>query len=193
MTDPRHVSDTLFFVLEEDWRLTRRDGFSRAELLEQQAQRGERMLVSSLPEHPPQTSAAAHVQPPSLKACHIAALSEDWRTITQSAFQAPDHGRQGRHPKQRQVQAWPLRTTKPKAEEFEDTTTFLKQLVRLVTAAHRKERGDWVWLSWNGSDELKANPKPEHACTFFAVSRDGAVKLRDEFGINAGWTISTSA
>ena len=181
MTDPRHASDTLFFVLEEDWRLTRVDDFSRTELLEQQVQRGARMLARSLAEHPPQTGAAVHVQPPSPEASHTAALRRDWQSITESDHQAHEHGRQGRYAQMRQVQAWPQRTTKPKAEEFKGTTRFLKQLVRLVTAAHREERGDWVWLSWNGSDKRIANPRPEHACTFFAVSRDGAMKLTQEY------------
>ena len=41
------------------------------------------------------------------------------------------------------VQAWPLHTTKPTTEEFEGMTTFVKQLLRLVTAAYGAERRHW--------------------------------------------------
>ena len=79
------------------------------------------------------------------------------------------------------MQSWPTRTSKPAREEFEHTTTFVKQLVRLVTAAKRAGRGDWVWVSWNGDEKWKAIPRPQHACTFFAVSHEGAVRLKDKF------------
>ena len=78
------------------------------------------------------------------------------------------------------MQAWPFRATKPTAEEFRNTNPCVKQLVRLATATRRKGCGDWVWLSWSEGERAKANPRPQHACIFFAVSFKGAVQLRDE-------------
>ena len=63
MTDPRHVSDTLVFVLEEDWRLTEEDGFSQAELLEKQRQRGELLAVSLSPSQPHQANPRLQLTP----------------------------------------------------------------------------------------------------------------------------------
>ena len=152
MTDPRHVDDTLFFIMEEDWRLTRKDGFSHAELLEQQRERGERIVSLSPDSSPPGSSPA--------EAAHIAALKDDWKRITQDVRHAPLPGKKGKgkgdKAQTRQVQRWPLRTTKPAGEEFEHTSIFLQQLIRLVTAAHRSAHGSLVWMSWNGTDK---NPK----------------------------------
>ena len=83
--------------------------------------------------------------------------------------------------KTRQVQAWPLRPTKPSRQEFENTSPFLKQMVRLVTAARRCHRGDLVWMCWDGTDDRSKNPKPEHASTMLALSFRGAQALQGIF------------
>ena len=118
-------------------------------------------------------------------ACHIAALKEGWKHISASAYFQALPGRKGKGigkvAKQRQVQAWPLRTTKPSAEEFENTTSFVKQLIRLVTAAHRNQRGDLVWMCWNGTDRRCEVAMPQHASNLLAVSYDGAVRLKERF------------
>ena len=69
--------------LEEDWRLTRDDGFSHTELLEQQRERGER-IVSSSPDSPPgggsvQPSAAATPYPPAT----LSRFHRLWRSFSQ--------------------------------------------------------------------------------------------------------------
>ena len=181
MTDTRHVDDTLFFIMEEDWRLTRHDGFSRAELLEQQRVRGEK-IVSLSPDQPPPEAVRSGA------AAHVAALRDDWQRITSTRVQAPLPGHKGKgkgkekEGKVREVQGWARASTKPSREEFENTSPFLKQLVRLVTAAHREWRGDLVWLSWNGSDSKpKANARPQFGSTLLAVSFQGAQRLKDEF------------
>ena len=181
MTDTRHVDDTLFFIMEEDWRLTRHDGFSRAELLEQQRVRGEK-IVSLSPDQPPPEAVRRGA------AAHIAALRDDWQRITSTRVQAPLPGHKGKgkgkekEGKVREVQGWARASTKPSREEFENTSPFLKQLVRLVTAAHRAWRGDLVWLSWNGSDSKpKANARPQFGSTLLAVSFNGAKRLKEEF------------
>ena len=167
--------------MEEDWRLTRDDGFSQAELLEQQRVRGGK-LVSWSPEPPPPGGGSVQ---PSAEACHIAALKEDWKKITERVSYQAQPGRQakgkGKQGKQRQVQGWPLRTTKPSSEEFENATTFVKQLVRFVTAAHRNGRGDMVWMSWNGTDTRGKHPMPQHTSTLLAVSYDGTVRVKEKF------------
>ena len=159
LNDPRHADDTLFFILEEDWRLTRHDGFSRAELLQQQRERGEK-IVSLSPDCPPPGAATDQSSGEALY--HRAALKDDWWRITREMHPAPLPGKaQGKGKKEaktRQVQAWPLRTTKPSREEFENTSSFLKQLVRLVTAARRSHRGDLVWMCWNGTATKTKTP-----------------------------------
>ena len=181
LNDPRHVDDTLFFVMEEDWRLTRHDGFSRAELLEQQRERGEK-IVSLSPDCPP--PGAATDQSSATALYHRAALKDDWWRIAREMHPAPLPGKaQGKGKKEaktRQVQAWPLRTTKPSREEFENTSSFLKQLVRLVTAARRSHRGDLVWMCWNGTATKTKNPMPQHASTLLALSFRGAQRLKEE-------------
>ena len=133
---------TPFFIMEEDWRLTRHDGFSRAELLEQQRERGEK-IVSLSPDCP--LPGAATDQSSGEALYHRAAVKDDWWHITREMHPAPLPGKakgEGKKDaKTRQVQAWPLRTTKPSAEEFENTSSFLKQLVRLVTAVPPKPQG----------------------------------------------------
>ena len=143
--------------------MTRHDGFSRAELLQQQRERGEQ-VVSLSPDCPPPGAATDQSSGEALY--HRAALKDDWMRITRETYPAPLPGKaQGKGKKEaktRQVQAWPLRSTKPTREEFENTSSFLKQLVRLVTAAHRSNRGDLVWMSWNGTDNKTKNPMPQH-------------------------------
>ena len=97
MTDPRHVSDTLFFVLEEDWRLTKEDGFSQAELLEEQRRRGAQMAVSSSPSQPHQANSSLQLTP-SPEAAHSTALRRDWLRITESVGQDSEQGRMGQRP-----------------------------------------------------------------------------------------------
>ena len=167
--------------MEEDWRLTRHDGFSRAELLEQQRERGEK-IVSLSPDCP--LPGAATDQSSGEALYHRAAVKDDWWHITREMHPAPLPGKakgEGKKDaKTRQVQAWPLRTTKPSAEEFENTSSFLKQLVRLVTAARRSHRGDLVWMCWNGTDTKTKNPLPQHASTLLALSFRGAQRLKAE-------------
>ena len=181
LNDPRHVDDTLFFIMEEDWRLTRHDGFSRAELLEQQRKRGEQ-IVSLSPDCPPPGSAG---QSSREALYHRAALKDDYGRITRELHAAPlpgkTKGKGKKEAKMRHVQAWPLRSTKPRAEEFENTSSFLKQLVRLVTAARRSHRGDLVWMSWNGTVRRTDNPLPQHASSLLALSFQGAQRLKDKY------------
>ena len=170
-----------FFIMEEDWRLTRSDGFGRGELLERQRVRGER-IVSLSPETPPPPSRSIVC---AVQAAHEAALRDDYRRITSTTTSQPLPGRQGAgqasRPRTREVQGWALATQKPRPEEFENTSPFLKQLIRLVTAAHRRQRGNLVWLSWNGTEGRSKNPLPQHATTLLALSCKGARLLQQRF------------
>ena len=140
------------------------------------------MIVSLSPDCPPPSSAG---QSSAEALYHRAALKDDYWRITREPISAPLPGKakgKGRkEAKKRQVQAWPLRTTKPRREEFENTTIFLKQLVRLVTMARRLLRGDLVWLCWNGADTRTKNPMPQHASTLLALSFRGARRLKEEY------------
>ena len=112
-----------FFIMEEDWRLTRSDGFARGELLERQRVRGER-IVSLSPETPPPPNGRRIVC--AVQAAHEAALRDDYRHITTARTNQPLPGRQGAgqgaRPRTREVQAWALATQKPSPEEVESTS-----------------------------------------------------------------------
>ena len=139
------------------------------------------MIVSSSPEQPP--PGAGTVQ--SGAEAHRAALRDDWQRITKSVHHQPLPGRKGKgkgkKAQTRQVQAWALRRTKPSPEEFENTSTFLKQLIRLVTAANRNCRGYLVWMSWSGTDTKNKNPMPQHVSALLAFSFRGTLYQKEEF------------
>ena len=170
--------------MEEDWRLSRHDG----SLLEQQRERGED-IVSSSPDSPGAASTDELVASEALQ--HRAALDDDWR-ITREVHPHPApqlpgkaKGKGKKEAKTRSQQAWP-RWTKPSPAELDNASPFLEQLVRLGTAARRSQRGDLVWLCWNGSERRSRQPMPQWGSLLLALSFRGAQRLKEEYWPSMG-------
>ena len=62
--------------------------------------------------------------------------------------------------------------TKASREQFQTVSQDLEDLVRLATAAHRRGRGDLVWVSWVGG--ARKGKHPEHGSTLLMLSQAGA-------------------
>ena len=75
------------------------------------------------------------------------------------------------------------RAQKPKAKEFEEPSKYILDMVRICTQAHRANKGELVWLTWDGSEGPKQleSPSPEHASNFIAISRKGASWIADRW------------
>ena len=71
-----------------------------------------------------------------------------------------------------EVQQWLRRTLKPKTDNVQFPQS-LKDVVRIITCAHRLGVGDFVWLSWDGRMPTRRT-HPSHAATAFAVTQLGA-------------------
>ena len=71
-----------------------------------------------------------------------------------------------------EVQQWLRRTLKPKTDNVVFPQS-LKDVVRIITFAHRLGVGDFVWLSWDGRMQTRRT-HPSHAATAFAVTQLGA-------------------
>ena len=179
MADDRHAPDTLFFVVEEDWRLFKR----HSEVSPQ--------VMSDL-------AATAYAASSSAMATRGAAFQHEVNQgVLVPVEELFEHKLEGRvlfgdgtqlfGPPAAGTDSWKLlfggfyaRPTKPSAAEVEASkgaSSHVEDLVKICTAAHRQGRGDLVWLSWDGAEKKGSKIKVCHAATLIAVSARGAKKL----------------
>ena len=176
MSDPRHASDTLFLVMEEDWRLYVADTASQVERLDESMEAAG-VPPDVWPRKEPSTARASTSR--SLQPVYVDHVERVWReknppyagaSASSGEPIAPPAGASG----------WLERTTKPARSEFQTVSQHLVDLVRFCTAAHRKCRGDLVWLCWDGDTHADAYkfPRPSHGSMLLGVSHFGAQQLR---------------
>ena len=172
MLDERHVEDTLFIVVEEDFRFFNEEqGEPIAPKLELKASQS--FLQSAL-------------EPEMLdsfpgEADKLLTLQSHWQT----RVGVPGDHKKSTSSSSRDELSFTTRATKPTRKELEgeSPSPLLENLVRLCTAAHRKHIGDIVWFCYNEDDHKKCTmfPEPQFGSNGIAVSRPGARWIQKEF------------
>ena len=167
--DRRHAPDTLFIVAEEDWRLYRAEAEITAD------QRAERMMQWRYP----------HTYDPvySARELYLARCAE---TPLQGEEQAG---------KEESIDnaAWePVgvrmyrRRHRPYAEQVQEPSEELQDIVKLCTVAHRHARGGFVWLCYE-CEKSKSNKQrrraPRNGFMAVAITAECARSWLSEFNL----------
>jgi hypothetical protein len=183
MSDSRHPPDTLFLVLEEDWRC-----------YEAECNVSTKYLVA---QHPPA------VQMPTGMRDDLGEYEVDAEDVLDATIQAAPWnkseavagqpsapgepfapGAGGDTLEQPKVVSgenmWYTRPSRVKGDAAAPTEE-LQDIVKLCTAAHRRGKGGLVWLSWDGGSTSGRKLSPCHASTLLAVSHLTAVVMLSEF------------
>ena len=178
MLDNRHMEDTLFIVLEEDYRL-----YEHGEPLASDVEicKGEEFLSRT-----GGSSGSGGTGPLGQDLDHQTRLVRAQYTarLGVPTHPQPESSGASRPDTQENKPKFVNRSEHVKADEFAAMITHdLKSLVRLCTAAHRSRVGDIVWFSWNSHD--KQHPKkgkvhPHYGSQGIAVSVDGAKTLHHQ-------------
>ena len=185
MVDATHAPDTLFLVMEEDWRLYPQEGLVNAEkvvaVMQQtlpRRQQGESSIFQeSLNEggatgQPymdvdkvllnPHTHGGEPFALPNREGEGGRPSDEPFATLSRSTFEGA-------------LGAELLRTRKKTKGEVSEE---VKDLVKICTMAHRQWKGNLVWLSWEGSSSKGCRCQPQHGATLIGVSVEGAKRLQ---------------
>ena len=183
MADERHAPDTLFFVVEEDFRLFARHSGVAPDTL---GRLGEAAYAAS--------STAVAARAPNLAemvnepvALTLSGLYE-WRyekkpigVLSADLFGPPSVGTDSWR---KLIGGLYAPTHKPSSAEVENNgvSEYVEDLVKIVTAAARQGKGDLVWLSYEARNSKGLKCRVCHASTLVAVSAAGAKKLADVVG-----------
>ena len=172
---PKHPDDTLFLVVEEDWRINKQDINVRIEDL------------LNVGRHGSASSAAAASSVPGVSSSP-AALDED--DFTEGEARSERKKRREHADEEEASSSLPAeliaaeegeieflyRVWKPKATHA-DFPQSLKDIVRICTLAHRENVGDLVWLAWEpAQSERKSHPS--HGTTALAITKQAANVLQ---------------
>ena len=183
MADDRHAPDTLFFVVEEDFRLFERHSQAQPSILQGVAEAAYAASSTAYTARPafaetlneqdgapvaltldelyhwryqaaPHTAAQLEIFGPP------AAGTDSWRALVGGLY-AP--------------------VSKPSAAEVAEigVSQYLEDCVKMVTAAHREGLGNLVWLSYEARNSKGQRNRVCHGSTLVAVSAEGAKKLAD--------------
>ena len=173
MADPRHIPDTIFFVLEEDWRLFERDekvnsasvgkelfgrfGGGSGDSQEEKTYTREEVYAFYSAGAPgsgvPFAPSASSSPPPSPAGVPFAPAKT-------AVFE-------------------PQRPKKIQRGEKPELSPYLKELLDLTTFASRQNAGGFIWLSWDGFNRKGCKTKPMHALTMVSVTHRTAVDMLD--------------
>ena len=158
MADSRHAPDTLFFVAEEDFRLTR----EHAALTPEQVAGRLATKPTGFQEMPGE--ATISLDELYQRRTSLAPLQGDAAAgaTCESAF--PDAEAVA-------MLGFYRRRRKPSAAELQNVSQELHDLVKICTYAHRQRAGGLVWLSWCGGAGGKSRKTaPCHGSTLLAIS-----------------------
>ena len=175
MADCRHTPDTLFFVAEEDFRLTR----EHADLT------SKKTAGRRAPEPEPEVFAGEALEgylgdTVSLEQIYRLRTSlvplqgeEEAGATCESAF--PDAETAA-------MLGFYRRRRKPSAADLQSVSQELEDLVKICTYAHRQRAGGLVWLSWCGGNLGKSRKSaPTHGSALLAVTSWFARELLENF------------
>lgn len=182
MSDKRHIPDTCFIVMEEDWRLFEADArVDTAEVGQRtfsaifgQQTQGLRTHLSesegvSLDElYNKRLDEASAADVPSASASSSTAFSR-----------VPSAGVTGN---MSEARLYLGRPAKPKGAV--EISPHLRDIARMLTFAHRRALGGLVWLSWEGAQQSGNRIKPRHALTCIAMTHIASEALLMNFDEN---------
>ena len=169
MLDERHVEDTLFIVCEDDFRFFE-----------------EKRLGEAVPLLKPSQAFLQSPVEPAI-AGKLRSAQEKVKLETLQAHWQVRGGTPGDHKKSSgssEEVSFTTRVTKATMEDLkeESPSPLLEGLVRLCTAAHRRQLGDIVWFCYNEEHQKKQKvyPAPVFGSNGLAVSRPGARWIQQE-------------
>ena len=178
MLSPKFPPDTLFLVVEEDWRINEEDGEVSIHDLLRRTSGG----VSPSPDAG--ASASSTDRGIWTPVANIRQVSDPFGLFEESQPWTVDAEGSHRHEGEMGAAAEPVaaedeeyealaRVWKPKSGSIKFPQT-LRDVVRICTVAHRANVGDLVWLAWEPS-ERKAHPG--HGTTALGMTKSAAVVL----------------
>ena len=178
MLDERHPEDTLFLVVEEDFRFFDEEGEPIAP--EPQLGKSQQWMAKDIPPELREPFASSQ------ESARLSTLQAHWQTRVKYAGATPKSGAKQHTSTE---PSFNTRLTKASRTECEQKVSpHMEHLVRLVTAAHRLQVGDLVWFCWDEDVEKeKGSPDPQHAITGIAVSIPGARWIKEEITKTKVW------
>ena len=169
MADCRHTPDTLFFVAEEDFRLTR----------EHAAVTPEKMASALAPKAQgfQEIPGEATITAEELYRRRVAMVPLQGESAAGATCEsvAPDAETSA-------VLGLYRRRKKPSSAQLQNMSPALEDMVKICTYAGRQQAGGLVWLSWcGGSGKKSRKSAPCHGSTLLAVTSWFANKLLEDF------------
>ena len=160
MADPRHFPDTMFIVLEEDWRLFQRDTQVTSETIG----------LAALPKPSGSGSADTYSEAEVYKfrTQGLPGPGVPFAPVAQAA-PSPDSTGVPFAPGPDEDLLTHERPRKLQKGEPAVISPYLAELLQVCTAAHRKQMGGMIWLSWDGACKKGSKIKPSHALTAIAI------------------------
>ena len=193
MADSTHAPDTLFFVMEEDWRMYPEESMVEAEQVVAR-------MLQTLPRRQPGESSESQTSLNEGGGTRNPDVNLDKVLINPHTHGgeplAPPKGK-GKGKKQKSDEPFASldrstfegalgaevpRTQKRVAGEVAQE---IKDLVKMCTLAHRYKVGNLVWLSWEGANQQGHRAQPQHGCTLLGVTMTGARGLLEAITANA--------
>ena len=192
MADATHAPDTLFFVMEEDWRLYPQEGMVNAERVVAGMQ--------TLPRRQPEETVEFQT---SLNEGGLTA--DPYVDLDKVVLNPPTRGGEPPAPPKGKGKGKKKKSGEPFASL--DRSTFegvlgcelprtqrqqtgevaeeVKDLVKMCTLANRKGGGNFVWLTWEGSKTRGYRAQPQHGLTLVGMTVKGAERLLAAITANA--------
>ena len=133
--DERHVEDTLFLVVEEDFRFFDQEGEPIAP--EPQLGKSQQWMAKDIPPDLRETFVSSQ------ETARLSSLQAHWQT---RVGVPGDNQKSGSEQRKSTELSFTTRVTKANRKEYEEEVSpHVEHLVRLVTATHRRQLGDsWV-------------------------------------------------
>lgn len=174
MLHPSNPADTLYIVLEEDWRLYSKHGDSASDetrlrqVMEEPSSSsggggGTRATESLTPSQTPTAQAGTSE---SLTPTAPASSSTTWR---------PGARKLGSEPGGSLEHRLTMRMEKPSGSKVRDFPQTLMDIVRYANQAARVDLGDLVWMAWEANRKKRGTPS--HGLTMLCLSKAGAMEL----------------
>ena len=182
-TDPRFDEDTLFIIFEEDFRFTPDVG-DPAWTHKGRTDTSATMLSSIFgPSPPPADEAASSSSAPAEAASSSAAPSSPNSMPRAKKAEPPVHPNFWNR-KEKAAEGDYVVQNKASRDDWEQPSMFLRDLVAYATLAHRKKRGDFMFMGWQphgAGDSSKNIDRMRSGLMLSMVSQQGFLHLETQW------------